>query len=284
MKAFLLKSKNVIDTESEIHYWFITSLANQVYPHYHDYFELFLVLNDKVLLRVDGSEILYEEGSLTVIRPDEVHSKELIGSGQHINLSFPKKTFNDLCSYLGKGFSKEMILRPKHPPSISLSKTEKNILISRFERLHTIPADNKDIIKMELRALLIELFMRYFKQYYHQEQDKIPMWVEIVLNEMQKKENFIKGIPKLIELSSKNHAYLCRVFKKYLNSTPIEFINDLKLNYAVNLLLHTDLNNLNISLESGFENLSHFYHVFKKKYGIAPNKYRKENNELFLMK
>lgn len=284
MRVHFLKSKNIIDPESEIHYGFITSLKNQIYPHYHDFFELVFVIKGKLILTISGAECIYEEGSLILIRPDEVHSKESIDICHHINLAFLRKTINDMLNYLGEGFCKDLLLNPNFPRLILLSKIEKSILRIRFEKLHTMSASDKKRIKMELRILLIELFTEYFIPSASDEQDIIPQWLGIVVDEMRKRENFIKGMPALIELSGKSHAYMCRVLKRYLDATPTEFINDLKLNYAVNLLLHTDFDILGISLESGFESLSHFYHIFKKKYGVAPKKYRKENSELFAIK
>jgi len=276
MNIYFLSSKDLIDDESEIHYGFHSTLRNEKFPHYHDFFELFLVLKGNVSTIVLGVENIYKEGSLVFIRPNEIHTKKFIGSCQYINVSFPCKTINDLFNYLGDGFSKDLLLSPKYPPSVVLSKVERNIVRKKFENLHTIPASDKKLIKMELRILLIELFTRYFSLHYHSQDSTVPAWLVTVLDEMKKKENFTKGMEALIELSGKSHAYLCRIIKKHTNMTPVEYINDLKLNYALNLLSHTDYDILHISLESGFENLSHFNHEFKKKYGIAPSKLRKK--------
>jgi AraC-like DNA-binding protein len=45
---------------------------------------------------------------------------------------------------------------------------------------------------------------------------------------------------------------------------------------AVNLLDTTELPIMDIAMDVGFNNLSHFYHQFKKVYGYSPNKFRQE--------
>lgn len=276
MHIHFLKSSDLIDNESEMHYEFHFTLKYEKFPHYHDFFELFLVLEGKIVMDISGIENTYEEGSLAFIRPNEVHSKRFVGSCQYINLAFPCETVNELFNYLGEGFSKDAFLLPKYPPSVVLSKSERSVVRRKFENLHTMPASNKKLIKMELRILLIELLTRYFSFHKYSHENSMPKWLEAVLDEMKRKENFTRGMEALIELSGKSHAYLCRMIKSHINMTPVEFINDLKLNYALNLLSHTDYDILDISLECGFENLSHFNHEFKKKYGIPPSTVRKK--------
>lgn len=99
---------------------------------------------------------------------------------------------------------------------------------------------------------------------------------------MKKKNNFTRGLPALLELSGLSHEYLCRALKKHLHTTPTEFINVLRLNYASNLLLHSDMEIVDICMESGFSNLSHFYHLFKHKFHTTPAEYRRKHSEVNL--
>lgn len=51
-------------------------------------------------------------------------------------------------------------------------------------------------------------------------------------------------------------------------------IQTLKLNKAIELLSSTDLKIRDISDAIGYENDTHFIRTFKKVYGISPNQYR----------
>lgn len=96
---------------------------------------------------------------------------------------------------------------------------------------------------------------------------------------MEKKENFTEGLARMQELAGKSHEHICREFKKRLNITPTEFINSLRLNYAKNLLMNSDESIIDIAMEAGFGNLSHFYHLFRKQYNISPSDFRKKYQE-----
>ena len=46
--------------------------------------------------------------------------------------------------------------------------------------------------------------------------------------------------------------------------SPTQYINELRMSYAENLLLNTDMEIVDISLEIGLDNVSYFYDLFKR--------------------
>lgn len=220
-------------------------------------------------------KIVLKESTLTLIRIQDIHYKKYLEDGLHINVCFSQETMNELLNYLGEGFPSKMLLEVSIPPYVVLTPQEKAIIQTKLENLNLINVNETQLIKTNLRMLLFELLTKYFTKETIQ-QDNIPSWITTVITEMKKKENFIQGLPILLELSGVAHEHLCRLFKKYLNTTPTNFVNEQRLNYATNLLLHSDMDITNICLESGFSNLSHFYHAFKRKFNTTPAEYRKQ--------
>jgi YesN/AraC family two-component response regulator len=69
--------------------------------------------------------------------------------------------------------------------------------------------------------------------------------------------------------------YLCNLFKRELDVRPIEYINSVRIKKAKELLIKDK--NLKIELISskvGFESVSYFCSIFKKKEGLSPKKFR----------
>lgn len=277
-----LLEKDLIDPETEAHFAYHKSLKSITGKHDHDFFELFLITEGNVYHIINEERELLTEGSLVFIRPDDIHFYEKHGEKdcKLLNLAFPKVTMEELSNYLGKGFYVKKLLQSKTAPYLVLSNIEINQMIARFQKLATIPNHLKQEMKTELRALLAEIFINYFSERHYDIQHAIPQWLENLYKDMKKTKNFTAGLPKLHELSSRSPEYLCRVIKKHYNKTPTQWINDFRLNYAVNLLTYTDDDILNVCLDSGFENLSHFYHLFKKKFHLSPSKYRKLNRKI----
>lgn len=72
-----------------------------------------------------------------------------------------------------------------------------------------------------------------------------------------------------------NEQYFCRFFKRSIGKTPIDYINDYRLNKVIRLLETGDAQITEICLECGFNNMGNFQRLFKRKTGIAPLQYRK---------
>lgn len=68
----------------------------------------------------------------------------------------------------------------------------------------------------------------------------------------------------------------CKIFKKYVGQSPIEFVNSYCLESSRHLLLTTSLNITDICTVCGFNHLSYFTKQFQIKYGCTPRDYRKQ--------
>ncbi len=80
---------------------------------------------------------------------------------------------------------------------------------------------------------------------------------------------------KLAALVSMAEGSLCRFFKMNMGITLFEYLNQIKTEFACKLLMNKDLSILEICLDSGFNNISHFNKQFKKITGVPPSEYRK---------
>jgi AraC-like DNA-binding protein len=69
---------------------------------------------------------------------------------------------------------------------------------------------------------------------------------------------------------------LCRFFKENMGITLFEYLNKIKTDFACKLLMDPDLSILEVCLDSGFNNLSHFNKQFRKSVGVTPSLYRKQ--------
>jgi AraC family transcriptional regulator of adaptative response / methylphosphotriester-DNA alkyltransferase methyltransferase len=69
---------------------------------------------------------------------------------------------------------------------------------------------------------------------------------------------------------------MANIFKQYFCLTPKEYYDNLRLAEAKNKLAGTDEKIINIAYGSGFQSLSAFYSLFRKKMNKSPSKYRNE--------
>ncbi len=277
-KSIKLYSEELIDPDIEFHYAFHRSFRDITAVHTHNFYELFVVVKGEVLHTVNGRTQLLGEGTLMFMRPTDVHYYQPSeGKECHlINLAFREGTVEELFNYLGRGFPSEHLLHRPVPPKVMLSANEKDILAAKLEHLNTVPRDQKNRIRLTLRILLFEIFTKYFSAESGDGERQFPEWLDSLLYEVQKKENFVRGIGSIYELSQRTPEHISRVFRKYLKTTPTDYINQLRLHYAANLLSNSDESVTSISMEAGFETVSHFYHLFKKQLKMSPAAFRRK--------
>jgi len=82
-------------------------------------------------------------------------------------------------------------------------------------------------------------------------------------------------LKELATLVNMAEGSLCRFFKMNMGMTLFEYLNQIKVEFACKLLMDHDLSILEVCLDSGFNNLSHFNKQFKKTTGMPPSEYRK---------
>lgn len=93
------------------------------------------------------------------------------------------------------------------------------------------------------------------------------------------KENI--NLKRLAEMVNMAEGSLCRQFKSDTGMTIFEYLNKIKTDFACKLLMNPELSILEICLDSGYNNLSHFNKQFVKNTGCSPTEYRKRFKKLF---
>jgi len=93
------------------------------------------------------------------------------------------------------------------------------------------------------------------------------------LEENYQKEYCLEDLAQAANLSP---YHFIRVFKSQTGKTPYEFLMDLKLQKAKEMLLDSTKTITEICSELGFSSPSHFAAVFSKNVGETPKAYRKK--------
>lgn len=79
-------------------------------------------------------------------------------------------------------------------------------------------------------------------------------------------------------LTGRSVSSFVRDFKRIYNTTPNKWILDKKVQLAHRLMLENNYSVTDAAMKSGFENVSHFIKMYKRKYGLTP-KQLKANHE-----
>lgn len=267
-----------IDLSTECRAHFVFGREDIYIPHSHDYFEIFIVAKGTITHMVNNRIYHFPEGSLVFIRPDDIHTNVYNDAKStdisFINLAFTRNTAKQLFEYIFDKKTTENLLSCPMPPHVILNKNETKNLILRINDLNSENRKDSNAIKLRTRVILANIFP-YFSNINYEATDNVPpAWLSTLAENMKKPQNFSEGIDRMIALSSKSREHLCRSFKKYYSISVSEYINELRINYASNLLINTNKPIIDICFECGFQSMSYFYRIFKQKNGETPNTFR----------
>lgn len=176
---------------------------------------------------------------------------------QHIKKLFQK-------SSCGVSFTAEtQIAVHKSLESLSREKNNFRMLIGILEVLQKLASSNNYVL-LDQNMSIAERSIA--------EQERInPVYSYLV-------ENFRHQVSLDVAAGIANMTTnaFCKYFKKITRKTFMETIIEYRLNYAIQQLVQTDKPISDISFESGFGDVSHFYKTFRNKMHISPLNYRKK--------
>lgn len=275
-----LLEKSIIDHAIGFHYAFTQPTPSE--PHNHDFYEFFITYENDLYHIVNGEKMRLPVGSLVLIRPNDSHSFEQTTAGNSfiLNIAFTGSTFQALMNYLNNEALIHWLDTNKMPLTLQLQAFELKTIKASFEILALSANPDRSQLFLAFKSLLMEIFVDYFIKGILTDNSSIPQWLREFNEKMQHKEHFTAKLAECIELSGKSQEYLNRSIKKYYGVSTTEWLNGFKIQYAAGLLKYTDEAITEVAFDSGFENLSHFYHVFKRFFFISPAQYRKTNQKL----
>lgn len=250
--------------------------VDETYPlHGHvGFYEFFFVAKGKAIHFINGENRLLTRGSLVFIRPGDVHGYESFNKHDFelISVGFPASGFENACAFMG--IDAALFTESRFPPETVLEGYD----FSDVERklLHIGALNAPEERKLYFRGLL-PFVLYVILSAKTRQSAAIPNRLRVLLDKMSEAENFTEGLPRLLELSETSQEHLTREFRKYLNTTPTEFINQKRISYAAELLLSGSYEVIDVCFACGFNSLSHFYHIFKKTYGCSPKQFIKEH-------
>jgi len=262
-----------IKTGGNIHYH-VLPLAGTV-EQSKDFAQVLFVLSGALRHRVNGETQELSANSVVFLRPDDFHSllpPETESSCEIIILAFELEMLLSLSKYLENDAFLHLYTEPPVPRTFLMDQSKLNEL---SVRLLSVNSDcyGSEISKIKIKVALAELFSQFFLEQKLSDEYQ-PEWLRKLCALMRREENFKAGLTRLYALSGYTPEYLCKAFRRYLDSSPTEFINELRINYAARKLADSEIGIGELAWELNFKSLSRFYHLFHHYYQMSPAKYR----------
>lgn len=136
--------------------------------------------------------------------------------------------------------------------------------------------ENKDLRLDVLNSnILVNILTELILNDLHSsDQYKIPDSIQRAVTLIESSFNQQMDLDSLSKEVCISKFHLSKLFKRYTGFSPYEYLIKYRLNYAKNLLKNTSIPVNVISVEIGFESVSHFIKIFRQYEDITPLKFR----------
>lgn len=256
------------------------------YPHYHDELEFFYVNDGDAILWVNTIPHPMHAGDFVVIPSSAIHSCSPLNAsfcGTHVILC----SSSFLCSQNGEIISDYLgllTLPDASPLYVSSTSAAAHRASSIFQEIINMFASHPPVYELLVKSQLLELLYLSItaadRTSPQQAVDPAMSMIKKSLDYIQAHLNETITLTNLAEQCSLSPCQYGRLFKRVMGCTPITYVLEKRIRYAMQLLTETDMTISAIAVKSGFNNFSYFNRCFRQYQGFTPSEYRQSIDSL----
>ena len=251
--------------------------------HWHDEMEIIYIKKGSGLITVDLKQYAVTAGTIALILPGQLHSIEQYHEEHmeyeniifHPQILLAKQTDACTTDYFTPLMDGTISVPTLYQPSDEAYPQIAACIDANDEICKTNPVAYQLFIKSQLYLLFYILFSRCcitnVQKKDFKSLEKIKLIIKYVENNYMEKIT-IEDISKEVHLSQ---SHFMKYFKNTMGISFIDYLYEYRLTMASRLLLSSDSLILDIAAEVGFDNLSYFNRLFKKRFQQSPRDYRK---------
>lgn len=240
------------------------------YIHRHTYLEIYILEYGERIVTINDKEYSVSAYQATFFPSNIPHKSKGTSAFGGICISFEESYIN---RYLTKTALRELLKCFEQPIAI-LTEDE----FAKIKEISDsfIPFKKNNYIKL---INLLDILNTACRRIQPQDIATLPNDTEsksqLIFKYIDDNYRTIKSSEEVCELFNVSQSYFFKCFKSKHGISPRQYINNLKLRNACQLLIYRhDRNAKKISADCGFESYEYFMRLFKKKLGCTPIEYR----------
>lgn len=252
--------------------------------HWHAELEMIVIKKGRGIVSADLEKRPVTSGDIILIRPGQLHSieqdQDYIMEYENIILK-PELLIsgkNDLCAvrwifpFMNGEIPSETFLTPELPYYKDVSGC--------IRQIDLLCSAQTEGYQLAVKGLLFQFFFllvsnRQKKETASASQMKSLEKMKTILKYVEDHYAGHITIEDMAKLTCYSKSHFMKFFKQNIGTGFIDYLNDYRLTMADRLLKTSDSPVLEIAAQCGFDNLSYFNRIFKRKYGVSPGKMRR---------
>ena len=237
---------------------------NFTYPlHVHRCPEVFFVTEGTVVVTVEKKEYALNAGDAVIIWSHQVHAFKTLGHSKH-----------ELCVFAPELTPRFFLTHSGEYPRSPMVSAEGGQHIGRI--IHLLKDEHSIYTTKGLLYLLcgeIEKSVAFQKRAHSKQETGTELLSQILSFVGDNYQNDC-SLDAIADALSYEKTYISKFFSRHVGITLAEYVLQLRLARAVDLLLNSEANIIDVGTASGFNSSRTFNRNFVERYGVTPSRYR----------
>jgi AraC family transcriptional regulator len=228
--------------------------------HFHENARFVFVLKGNFVEKYEGRERFCQPFTCIFRPPYEKHSETYNAGVVCLSVDISPAWLKRLENYSIKLNASNAFLNRQMPSKINKICSEMIV--------------NDGVSSLAIDTLITEFAIETYKNLSVPKEGKRPSWLKIAIEYIH--ENFASNLTlnEIASIADVHPVHLARVFKKVYRSTVADYIRELRIKSARQMLLKSDLPLAQIAFENGFTDQSHFTKIFKRLTDKTPAEFK----------
>lgn len=246
----------------------------------HEEIEIKYFYEGQCALMINSEMYIVKSGDIAIVNPYEIHTTAQIDkyNGKYylivLGLDFLNEvnqaTLDLRYRFIAKGEKIQNLIQ--NDPRLQA------ILLRIVEEMR----GKEENYRLIVQNLISEFFVLLFRNYVNTNHDdtlvsETVKYVEMIAPALSKIHNdYVRkfSLEELAELCNVSKYHFCRIFKRAMNVTPVQYITEYRVDLAETMLKNTANSVSDIAWKCGFDDESYFSRCYKKIKGISPKHVR----------
>ncbi len=260
-------SLDIINNDKDLFWHHKQRRISTIGKHFQNYYEITLILDGETKNITNSTNNLVKKNDMFLMNKNIVH--EMSSTNKKESLKYFNIAFSEnIMQRIHAIFPDFLLVSDVIICHLNEDRAKKIINYYNESNIN----DSYLEIDKDMELLLYQMIKELI--YSNQRSNhNFPNWFQSLLLEIQQLEN-IGNVNDIFKKSPYSKQYTIKIFKKYINLTPSQYLNKKKIDYAIELLLSSDLSITNIAFQCQFNNVEYFDKIFKKYTGFTPIRYK----------
>ena len=253
--------------------------------HSHDYSELILIRGGEGIHETESGDYPVRAGDVYVIHKGESHGFRNCRNLNMVNIGFPEEVLQQKQLFPLTGFHALFFLEPLYRKQhhftsrLHLAPHEMEKIRESLDQMGRETEKKRPGFQLLFTSLFQIMVIRLCRYYEKREPEKSADLMKVSRSLAVLEQNYRENISicDLAQQSGYSLNHFSRLCEKVYGLPPLQYIIQLRLARAVELLENSNLTIGEVAGECGYDDSNYFCRIFRKKMGCSPREYRCRN-------